>query len=865
MTTTVLPESERQENDAASERIKRLLRRYREETPMISVQRARFYTEKWRETESSGLSRKVRVALSMKNVYEKMDIYIDPDDRIVGSWTERFLGMPIDVERGVFNEVYRFELDPVSMAKFRVSSMKDFAAWMFGEKRVGEFLRTRKSMKSGGPEALNIGIETMRRRSVNPFDVSENDRRFLAGTLLPWWRGKTAVDIVQKELYESDVLSGEVRGLLMSMPANTSRQTMMISTCATISSYQGHVIIDYEKAARLGLKAMLDEVRGAESGSEAEADYLKSVEIALEGVIVFAERLAAEARRLADNEADPTRKDELGRIAAACERAPLLPARTFREALQAAWTVKTAVELAHPVNLHSFGRMDLLLYPFYKTDIESGHMTREDARELLEELLLKIMAQNMRPESNILSNFYHRYLGSSPVTIGGLTPEGADGTNELTYLFIEAAERSKAVTNVSVRFHAGSPPELMLAVAAALGRGTSNLSLYNDDVNVEAMKRRGFSDADARDYAVMGCVEMLCPGKTGGMSANALLLCRLLDITLRGGDSRTLVGTIKNVGKKTGGPKSFKTYEEIESGFIEQARFAVEKLVVASNLRDRVYAENLPAPMISAFIDGCLEKRKDVTAGGAKYDLSGISFINSIANVVDSLHVIKKLVFDSGEITLEELLSAVDGNFAGNEKLHARIKSLDGKWGNGNPETDEIARRISTALFGETYKYKAFRGGVFVPYVISMTTHTIEGRISPATPDGRLAALPYAASCNPYNVERNGATGAMRSIASIDFKDALGAAVNMRFHPSAVGGTDEAREKWASLVRTYFKLGGAQLQPTAASAEMLEAARKNPAEWNDLVVKVGGYSAYFTELGREIQQEVISRTMHERA
>jgi len=236
--------------------------------------------------------------------------------------------------------------------------------------------------------------------------------------------------------------------------------------------------------------------------------------------------------------------------------------------------------------------------------------------------------------------------------------------------------------------------------------------------------------------------------------------------------------------------------------------------------------------------------------------------INSIANMVDSLYVIKKLVFERRKYTFRQLLEAVDANFEGFQDLRRDIHRLTGKWGNGDPETDRMAHDVMKQLFAMTYEHRTFAGGPVVAYIISMITHTVDGRLSIASPDGRRAATPYAASCNPYNVERNGPTAALRSVAALPFEDVMGCAVNMRFHPSAVGNNDAARRKWASLVRTYFKLGGAQIQPTVASAEMLRAAQAEPDRHRDLIVKVGGYSTYFVDLGREIQDEVIARTEH---
>ena len=360
----------------------------------------------------------------------------------------------------------------------------------------------------------------------------------------------------------------------------------------------------------------------------------------------------------------------------------------------------------------------------------------------------------------------------------------------------------------------------------------------------------------------MGCVEATCPGRTGSMSATALLLARLLDITLRNGDSATMAGTMRGEGLETGDPASFRCFDDIVDALLDQGRHFIGKIVEGTNLKDRVYAEHLPAPYISAFMDGCLEKKKDVTHGGAKYDLAGISMINSIANLVDSLLVIKKLVFDQKKFGIGELVEALDVNFAGCEEMLDQIKGLPGKWGNGDAETDALAARIAGELFGITHGHRTFHGGPFVVYVISMITHTIDGRLSIASPDGRPAATPYAASCNPYNVEKAGVTATLRSVAALPYEDVMGCAVNVKFHPSAIGETPEARAKWTSLVRTYFAMGGAQIQPTVVSTQVLREAQRNPEAHRDLIVKVGGYSTYFVDLGREIQEEVIARTEH---
>lgn len=847
-----------------TERITRIREKYQTDLPKISIERAKFYTEKWQETENSGLPQNIRVALAMKHVYENMTHYVDPDDRIAGYWTEYFLGIPIDIERGIFNKVYQTELKWGSLFKFRVKAILKTLMFLLKKRQIVTFFRNMRMSRSMGARPINLGIKTMSKREINPYTIDPKDKKLLLKKLLPKWKGKSLVQILEEEIPKSGFVGGSITSFNRAFPANTSRQTFLISMCSTIASIQGHVILDYERVLKKGLLKMKEEVEEKiENGrnlSQDDLDTLRSLAIALDGVITYARRLVAAIEEKYNLEEEQSKRDILNKMLENCKRVPLHPAENFYEAVQSAWTLKTAVELAHPVNLHSLGRMDQMFYTYYKKDIEKGSITRDEAKELLEELLLKLMTQNIRPETNVIGNFYHRFLGSTPVTIGGVKLDGTDATNDLTYLFIEASDSARAVTNLSLRVNKNTPKDVLLTVADALYNGSSNISIFNDEVNVEAMKRRGFNEEDSRDYAIMGCVEMLCPGKTGGMSANALLLCRLLDITMRNGDSQTLMGIMKKNGIETGDPDSFSSFEQLLNAFFLQAKKQIKMLADVSNLRDRLYAEYLPAPYISAFIDGCLENKKDVTQGGAKYDLTGISFINSIANLADSLYVIKKLIFD-GKLTFTKFLEAIDANYLGYEDLLQEILAIKGKWGNGFEEVDELARHVSGQLFEETYKYKSYRGGSFVPYIISMTTHTIDGRISIATPDGRRAATPYAASCNPYNVEQNGVTGVLRSVAALDFEHVLGCAVNLKFHPTALG-SKEAREKWISLLQTYNKLGGAQMQPTVVSGEMLRAAQENPENYRTVIVKVGGYSAYFTELGIEIQNEVISRTEH---
>jgi len=853
--------------DNASERIKRIRYRFLDDIPIISIERAKFYTEKWIETENQEISLGERVALCMKHVLENITIYIDSDDRIVGNWTENFMGIPIDIERGIWNNVFEVELDAKTMKKYMKESNNNYLSYMInkiGPDRLRELLENTK--KIGAP-ITTLGTDTLDQRKVNPYQIGEEDKKILLDQLIPFWKNKTLADMLEKEYANSTVYTGESYEFLSHLPLKTAQNDIVISTCAVIGTWQGHLVLDYVTILKKGffnmLKEVQEEIEKNKELKDEQKDFLRSIEITLEAVLIFSRRLAEKVKEQLYKTSNAERRKILSEIYEVCKKIPISPPTTLREAIQTFWIVKTVVDLAVPFNVHGPGRLDQIFYPFYHSDIEKGLITREEARELFEELVLNIMSHNIRPYSNAVSDFSQRFEGSEPVTLGGLNEEGEDATNDLTYIILEAADRSKASLNFAVRYHDHTPEELYLKVAEIQYNGYSSISLLNDNVCIEALKKRGIREKDANAYSITGCVDMCSPGKTGGISFSALLLCRTLDMTLRNGNCLTIGGLVNDVGLKTGNPDSFNTFEEFLNAFYQQLDFVIQKIVEATNIRDKLFADYFPAPFISVFMGGCFKKKKDVTQGGAFYDAEGILLMNSIANIVDSLFVIKKLIFEEKQFNFKELLKAIDENFTGSyHTIHQMILDLDGKWGNGNPECDKLARKVTTHIFEETYKYKTYKGGVYAPFIISMTSHTYDGRIGIATPDGRLAGKPFAASCNPYNVEKNGPTGVIRSVAALDFSHVCGCAVNIRMHPSGIGKTSETRNKWVSLLKTYFSLGGQQLQPTVVSTEVLKAAQQNPEPYRNIVVKVGGYSAYFVDLGQEIQDEVISRTEH---
>ena len=353
----------------------------------------------------------MRVALSMRNVYQNMPVYLDPDDRIAGAWTEFFLGVPIPIERGEYNTVLEAELTRPRMLAHRARSAARAASYMVRKRALGEFVRNQRRVRAKGAQPLNMGLQTMSVREINRFRIRDADRRALLGDLLPYWHGRSLADVLQAELLSAGLYSRDMADFVMAVPGATSRQIAWITSCATIATIQGHVILDYDRVLAVGLDRMKRDVAalldGADGSSADEVDFLRSIRVALDGAATFATRVADRVESELDRETDGERKQVLARLLADCRTVPHRPPESFRQAVQAMWTIKTAVEIAHP-------DQPAQLRPARpEPDRVLPARRRRRARHARRgagasgELLLKVMSQNVRPESNVLSNFYH--------------------------------------------------------------------------------------------------------------------------------------------------------------------------------------------------------------------------------------------------------------------------------------------------------------------------------------------------------------------------------------------------------------------------------------------------------------------------
>jgi len=466
-----------------SERLNNLRRKYQETITSVSIQRARYYTEMWKKTEGEQISVNERIALCMKHVLSNVPIFIDPDDHIAGNWTEYFLGIPIDVEKGMYNSTFEYELKTSTLILTQIKSAIKFMFYVVKSRGIASFFKNIYKCRTAGVKLPNLGIATIDKRKVNPYKMAEKDKKVLLKEILPYWRGRTLCDTIVKRLEENNAFAGETKAYMESVPSSFTGGYALLSPNTILATVQGNVVYDNTTYLKKGIVAMkeevLDRIKNNPQLKEDEVGFLQSLLIVYDGILLFARRLAEMIEKQCDKERDTVRLKNMKRIANALARVPANPAETLFEAVQAYWIVKIAVELSLPFNGHGMGRMDQIFYPYYKRDIENCTISREEARELFEEILIKNMSYNVKPFPNFMNDFYHRFCGMESVTIGGIDASGNDVTNEMTYIILEAAYRAKTVNNIIIRLHKNTPEKFLQLIADVLYNKVSNVSFQN--------------------------------------------------------------------------------------------------------------------------------------------------------------------------------------------------------------------------------------------------------------------------------------------------------------------------------------------------------------------------------------------------
>jgi pyruvate formate-lyase/glycerol dehydratase family glycyl radical enzyme len=794
-----------------TDRVARIREKYRTTRPSICIARYKIITEFYKENPQ--LQGILKRAKNFKNICEKLPVLINPEEVIVG-W---------------------------QATKYRSCAL-------YPETSFGWFL---DELKAG----------TIPLRDTDPYDIDPKDAEYILNTG-DFWR-KECLSAKVDEYIPLGYFDVAGSGVTYFGSKNTC------------TSPVGHFVANFEKAMSKGFgaikaeaKAKMDELEGVMFGNgAARYNFYRAITLVCDGMITLSKRYAKECERLASAETDPARKNELLAMADCLNWIMENPCRTFHDAIQCMFLYQLALCLDAQQHGISFGRVDQYLGSFYEADIAAGRITHEKAQELLDLFYLKVAEMNkIWPYFATLSG--PGYTSGQLMTIGGVTKDGKDATNPVSFMMLQSAGRLVLHDPPqSLRIHKGTPQELWEAAIATTQIAGGVPTFENDDVIIPALMARGLPLESARNYCLIGCVEpqscgdeWACPGGNGTESFFNLLNAFLLGINngcnpFPGPDGK-LGG---QVGLPTGYLYEMETFEDVLNAVKKQIEYFVNWHISLVNTWEYVASEHMQLPLLSATIDGCMESGKDVMQGGAKYNSTGNAGI-AIGNIADSLAVVKYMIYDKKLITARELYDAIMSNWEGKEDLRQFILNEAPHYGNDNENTDEFARWASD-VYGNAVNSATGPRGRYAAGLYPVTAHVLFGWSTAASPDGRKAGEPLADGISPVQqLDKSGPTAALKSVSVIDQKKfSNGTLLNMRFHPTALS-NESGKGKLIALIRTYFALGGMEMQFNIVSGKTLRKAQEKPEEYRDLVVRIAGFSAYFVELYKASQDDIIKRT-----
>ena len=587
-------------------------------------------------------------------------------------------------------------------------------------------------------------------------------------------------------------------------------------------------------------------------------NQLEAMDIACDSVIILGHRYSDYAKELAQKEADPLRKKELLEIAEICTQVPARAPRNFREALQMYWFAHICVisEL-NPWDAYNPGRLDQHLISFYEREIENGELTREEAIEFLECFWVKFNNQPAPPKVGITLKESGTYTDFANINIGGVKADGRDGVNDVSYLLLYVIdEMSLLQPSSNVQISKKSPQKFVKTACAISRKGLGQPSMFNADAVTQELVNAGKSLEDARCGGTSGCVEAGAFGKEAYILTGYFNLPKVMEITLNNGID---LMTGKKLGIETGEASKFETYDELFEAYKKQLKHFIDIKMRGNRVIERLYATLMPVPFLSVLTSDCITKGKDYNAGGARYNTSYIQGVG-IGTITDALTAIKKHVFEDKNVTMTELMEAMKTNFKGHEGLLKLLKDKTPKYGNDDDYADDVMREIFNSYYNEVTGRKNGKGGEYRIDMLPTTCHVYFGSVIGATSNGRKAYMPVSEGISPdKGADVNGPTAVLKSAAKMDHLKTGGTLLNQKFTPAVVQG-EEGLDNLSNLVRSYFRLDGHHIQFNIVSRDTLLAAQKNPDDYNDLIVRVAGYSDYFNNLDKVLQDEIIGRT-----
>jgi len=701
-------------------------------------------------------------------------------------------------------------------------------------------------------------LHVLNSREMQKYTISQEDIDIYEKEVIPYWKGRTQRERIfnyvpneWKAAYEAGVFTE-----FMEQRA------------------PGHTTLDGEiyKKGMLQYKAEIAEhLQSLDYLNDPDAtdkfEELKAMDISCDAVIVFAERHAELADKMAmeldgkNDEKSVKRKNELKRIAEVCRWVPANAPRNFWEAIQMYWFchLGTITEL-NGWDAMNPGHFDQHLEPFYNLEITDGSLTRDDAKELLSCFWIKVNNHTAPPKVGITARESGTYNDFTNINIGGLRSDGSNGVSEVSYILLEIVEELHILQpGNSVHISSKTPEKFLKRACEVIRQGHGYPSVFNPDVYIQELMNQGKSLQDAREGGCSGCIEVGAFGKEAYLLTGYLNVPKILEITLNNGID-PLTG--KLAGIQTGDVTTFTSYEQLYDAFVKQLNYIVDLKIRISNYIDRMFAKYAPAPFLSVLIQDCIKKGRDYYDGGPRYNTCYIQ-CTGLGTVTDSLSALKKHVFDEGTFKMDKILNALSKDFVGEEVLRQTIINRTPFFGNDDNFADDIAVQVYNDLLNAIDGKPNIKGGKFHLNMLSTTCHIYFGKVLGATPNGRTAGKSISDGTSPsHGCDTHGPTAVIKSLSKLDQVKSGGTLLNLRFLPSLLK-RDQDLIKLGSLIRAYFTSGGHHVQFNIVDTATLYAAQEHPEDYKDLLVRMAGYSDYFNDMNQDLQQEIIERTENE--
>ncbi|MBN9645446.1 glycyl radical protein [Terrisporobacter glycolicus] len=780
-----------------NERIKKLRKQSVEATPHIYMERADLMTDAYMEHEGSVSIPEMR-ALAFKHFMENKKLCINEGELIVGEKGDSPQASP-------------------SFPELCCHTLED--------------------------------MKVMNDRDLIFFKVTEEDMKLQEEKIIPFWEKRSvrhkilnAMTDEWKTCYENGIFTEfmEQRG-----PGHTVGSKKIYEK--GFLDYKADIKAAKEKIDYFNDKEAIDKVA-----------QLNAMDICCDAIITLGERYASYARELAKAETDPARKEELLQIAANCDVVPAHKPKTYWQAIQMYWFVHLGVTTElNPWDAYSPGRLDQHLYPFYEKDVEAGDLDDEKALELLENLWVKFNNQPAPPKVGITLKESGTYTDFANINTGGITEDGKDGVNEVSYLILDCMDEMKLLQPSSnVQISKKTPRKFLKRACEISRKGWGQPAFYNTEAIVQELLNAGKTIEDARLGGTSGCVETGAFGNEAYILTGYFNLPKILELTLYNGYDNV---SKKQLGLQLGYAKDFKSFEELFEAYKKQIEYFLDIKIKGSNVIEEIYARYMPAPFLSIITNDCISSGKDYNAGGARYNTNYIQGVG-IGTITDSLSAIKYNVFDKQKFSMEELIKALEDNFEGHEIIKNLVSNKTPKYGNDDDYADDIMQDIFNFYQKTITGRPNMKGGQYRINMLPTTCHVYFGEVMMASPDGRLAQKPVSEGISPSKSgDTNGPTAVIKSASKMDHLRTGGTLLNQKFTPSVVAG-ENGLDQMSNLVRAYFDMDGHHIQFNVIDRQTLINAQNNPEEYKDLIVRVAGYSDHFRNLSKALQDEIIERT-----